>query len=252
MCELPERYARQIVMPDIGMEGQQKLAGAKVLVVGTGGLGAPILAFLVAAGIGHVRFVDNDSVSVSNLNRQILHTTSKVGARKVASAMEYLSDLNPEVNLEPIDDRLTVENAAEIFEGMQYVIDASDNFEAKYLVNDTAVAMEIPCTVGGVIRWDGQLLSVDPHRSACYRCVFDAPPPPGSMSSPAEMGVMGVTPGVVGTIAAAEAIKYFLDFPTSDRLINRMFVVDLRSVNFSVITIKQNPTCQACGNPQDL
>jgi molybdopterin/thiamine biosynthesis adenylyltransferase len=252
MCEFRDRYARQIVMPDISLEGQQKLADAHVFVLGTGGLGSPILAYLVAAGVGHVRFIDNDIVSTSNLNRQFLHVTSRIGMPKVESAMTYLSDLNPDMVLEPIDDQITAENVESMFSGMEYIIDASDNFEAKYLVNDTAVAMGIPCTVGGVIRWDGQLLSVDPHDSACYRCVFDAPPPPGSMKSPAEMGVIGVTPGVIGTIAAAEAIKYFLGFPASDRLINRMLVMDLRSVDFNLISIKQNPLCAACGNAYNI
>ncbi|MHA1792267.1 MAG: HesA/MoeB/ThiF family protein [Promethearchaeota archaeon] len=241
------RYSRQIIMPEIGTEGQEKLANTRVAVVGTGGLGSPILLYLAAAGIGLIRFIDNDDVDLSNLNRQIIHSTSTIGTRKTESARKTLKELNPEIELDPIDDKLSIENAESVFKGMDYIIDASDNFETKFLVNDTAVKMNIPFTIGGVIRWDGQLMSVIPGKSACYRCVFSSPPEKGTMKSPKELGIIGVTAGIIGTIAAAEAIKHALSFSENERLVNKLLVADLRSWNFSPINIKKNPRCKTCG-----
>ncbi len=241
------RYARQEIMPGIGAEGQRKLGKAKVVVVGTGGLGSPILSYLAGAGIGTLRFIDNDIVALSNLNRQVIHDTPRIGQRKVESARAALHALNPDITLEPVDTKLTRENAKDLFKGMQYAIDASDNLDAKFLVNDAAVAAGIPCTVGGVIRWDGQLLSVRPRKSTCYRCVFGEKPPEVSMKTPAELGIIGVTAGLLGIIAASEAIKYFLGFSDGDCLVNRMLMVDLRSLEFTHIDVKRNPACKACG-----
>lgn len=235
-------------MPGIGRAGQEKLGNAKVVVLGTGGLGSPILSYLAAAGIGTIRFIDNDVVDSSNLNRQILHGTPSIGKRKVASALASLKSLNPEIVLEPVDTNFGPGNARDLFNGMDYAIDASDNLDAKFLVNDTAVRMGIPCTVGGVIRWDGQMMSVRPAKSTCYRCVFGEKPPEGSMKSPSELGIIGVTAGILGTIAASEAIKYFLGFPDEDCLVNRMLIVDVRSLDFTHVTIKRNPCCKACGS----
>jgi len=234
-------------MPGIGAEGQRKLGRAKIVVIGTGGLGSPILTYLAAAGIGTIRFVDNDVVDLSNLNRQIIHDTPRVGQRKVESARATLHALNPDIVLDPVDVKFTKDNAKELFKGMQYAIDASDNLDAKFLVNDAAVSAGIPCTVGGVIRWDGQLISVRPRKSTCYRCDFGEKPPEGSMKTPAELGIIGVTAGLLGIIAASEAIKYFLNFPDEDCLVNRMLMVDLRSLEFTHIAVKRNPSCTACG-----
>jgi molybdopterin/thiamine biosynthesis adenylyltransferase len=251
MANPTKRYARQVIMPGIGDEGQRKLAKAKVVVLGTGGLGSPILSYLVAAGIGHVRLIDNDVVDISNLNRQILHDTRRIGTRKVASALETLKALNPDIEIDAIDAKFGVDNAVQLFKGMSYAIDASDNLDAKFLVNDTAIKMGIPCTVGGVIRWDGQMMSVRPGKSACYRCVFGEKPPEGSMKTPAELGIIGVTAGLLGTIAASEAIKYLLGFSDEDCLVNRLLMVDLRSLDFTHISIKHNPKCKACGSSCD-
>ncbi|MBN2151435.1 MAG: HesA/MoeB/ThiF family protein [Candidatus Lokiarchaeota archaeon] len=234
-------------MPDIGAEGQRKIGNAKVIVIGTGGLGSPILSYLAAAGIGTIRFVDNDVVDLSNLNRQVIHDTLKIGQRKVDSARSALQSLNPDITLEPVDVKFTRDNAKELFNGIQYAIDASDNLEAKFLTNDAAIEAGIPCTVGGVIRWDGQMLSVRPGRSTCYRCVFGEEPPEGSMKAPAELGIIGVTAGLLGVIAASEAIKYFLGFPDEACLVNRMLMVDVRSLDFAHVAVKRNPTCKACG-----
>ncbi|MEX2680148.1 MAG: ThiF family adenylyltransferase [Candidatus Sigynarchaeota archaeon] len=248
MVKPSNRYARQEIMPGIGEEGQRKLGKAKIVVIGTGGLGSPILSYLAAAGIGTLRFVDNDVVDLTNLNRQIIHNTHRVGQRKVESARIALHALNPDIVLDPVDVKFTKDNAKELFKGMQYAIDASDNLDAKFLVNDAAISAGIPCTVGGVIRWDGQLISVRPKRSTCYRCVFGEKPPEGSMKPPAELGIIGVTAGLLGVIAASEAIKYFLGFPDEDCLVNRMLMVDLRSLDFTHIAVKRNPNCKACGD----
>jgi molybdopterin/thiamine biosynthesis adenylyltransferase len=246
MANPTKRYARQEIMPGIGETGQRKLGKAKVVVVGTGGLGSPILSYIAAAGIGTIRFIDNDIVDLSNLNRQIIHDTPRVGRRKVESALHSLKALNPEISLEPVDAKFTQDSAKELFKGMQYAIDASDNLDTKFLVNDTAVRMGIPCTVGGVIRWDGQMMSVRPGKSTCYRCVFGEKPPEGSMKPPSELGIMGVTAGLLGTVAASEAIKYFLGFADEDCLVNRMLMVDLRSLDFTHVAVKRNPGCKAC------
>ena len=247
MVNPTKRYARQEIMPGIGAEGQRKLSKAKVVVIGTGGLGSPILSYLAAAGIGTIRFIDNDVIDLSNLNRQIIHSTPGIGLRKVDSALHALKALNPEISLEPFDVNFGPGNAKDLFKGMHYAIDASDNLDAKFLVNDTAVRLGIPCTVGGVIRWDGQMISVRPGKSTCYRCVFGEKPPEGSMKPPAELGIIGVTAGLLGTIAASEAIKYFLGFADEDCLVNRMLMVDMRSLDFTHIAVKRNPACKACG-----
>ncbi|MHA1680514.1 MAG: HesA/MoeB/ThiF family protein [Promethearchaeota archaeon] len=241
-----DRYARQVIIPEIGKEGQEKLEKAKVVVVGTGGLGSPALAYLAAAGVGTLRLVDGDEVESSNLNRQILHFTSDIGKRKVRSARETLEQMNPGIQFEQVDAYLTGDNAKETFKGMDYVVDASDNFKTKFLVNDTAVTMGIPCTVGGVVRWDGQMMSVVPGKSACYRCVFTDVPPEGSLKPPSELGIIGVSAGLLGTIAATECIKYLLEFPVEKRLINRLMMVDLRSWDFTLVTIKKSKSCKVC------
>nr|MDO8110023.1 HesA/MoeB/ThiF family protein [Candidatus Sigynarchaeota archaeon] len=247
MVAMNPRYSRQIVIPEVGEEGQKKLQKAKVVVLGTGGLGSPILYYLAAAGIGHVRFIDNDCVDISNLNRQILHDTPRVGKRKTDSALQALKALNPEIKIEAIDANFSPDNAKDMFKGMQYAIDASDNLDAKFLVNETAVQMRIPCTVGGVIRWDGQMMSVRPGKSACYRCVFGEKPPEGTMQPPSKLGIIGITAGLLGTIEASEAIKYFLGFTDEGCLVNRLLMVDLRSLDFTMIGIKKNPKCKTCG-----
>lgn len=240
------RYARQVAMPGIGPAGQSRLLDAKVLVVGTGGLGSPALMYLAAAGVGTIRIVDNDVVDVSNLNRQVMHATTAVGMRKTASAVATLRAINPTITVEPVDTTFSRDTCESIARGMDYIIDASDNFDTKFLVNDTAVKLGIPCTIGGVIRWDGQLMSVLPGHGACYRCVFSSKPPDGTFQSPSELGIIGVTAGVIGTIAAAEAIKHVLGVPVEHRLVNRLLVMDLRAVDFTIVRIKPSPRCPAC------
>ena len=241
------RYDRQVVIPGFGREGQDALLGSKVVVIGTGGLGSPILMYLAAAGIGMLRIVDNDVVDVTNLNRQILHQSSSVGTRKTASAAITLQALNPEIHVDAIDTTLTLDNCETIFKDIDYAVDASDNFETKFLVNDTAMKLGIPCTVGGVNRWDGQVMSVVPGKSACYRCVFSSIPPAGTFKSPSDLGIVGVTAGGIGIVAASEVIKYFLGFQDKDRLVNRLLMMDLRSTEFTTIDVKHSDRCTACG-----
>ncbi|MHA1371844.1 MAG: HesA/MoeB/ThiF family protein [Promethearchaeota archaeon] len=242
------RYIRQMVMPSIGEDGQDRLANARVAVIGTGGLGSPILFYLAAAGVGFIRFIDTDVVDKSNLNRQILHASSRIGQAKIESALKTLQDFNPDIDFDPRDVFFDETNSKTMLKDVDYVIDASDNFKTKFLVNDTAVELGIPCTIGGVSRWEGQLMSVMPRKSACYRCVFSNEPPADSVMSPAELGIIGVTAGAIGVIAAAEAIKCILGFEEKSRLVNFLLVMDLRDINFTVIKVKRHAKCKACGN----
>ena len=237
------RYSRQVIVPEIGEEGQIKLRKAKVIVIGSGGLGSPILMYLTAAGIGHIRLVDYDVVSLSNLNRQVIHSTPRIGEKKTISAKKFLHDLNPEVDIDAINEKLTTSNALKLMEGYDYIIDASDNFKTKFLVNDTAVNLNTPATIGGVIRWDGQLMSIAPGQSACYRCVFSDEPPAGSMKPPSILGILGATAGVIGSIAAVEAIKFIIGLNDDKRLTNKLLMMDLRTVDFTIIKVKRNYEC---------
>jgi molybdopterin/thiamine biosynthesis adenylyltransferase len=244
-----DRYARHIILPGVGAEGQQKLLGAKVLVIGAGGLGSPILLYLAAAGIGTLGVVDFDTVDLTNLQRQVLHSTPDIGIAKTASAQEHLNALNPEVKIEPYQEALNSQNARSIFCNYDLVIDGSDNFPTRYLVNDACVLENRPLLYGAISQFEGQLsLFHADATSPCYRCLFPLPPKPGTVASCAEAGVFGVLPGVVGSLMAVEAIKYILSLGES--LSGTLLHYDALYQEVQRIKIAKNPKCVVCSeNP---
>ncbi len=241
-----ERYSRQIMIPDLGGKGQIRLRQAKVLVVGAGGLGSPVALYLAAAGIGVLGLIDSDRVELSNLQRQILHTTLDLGREKVDSAKEKLDRLNSEVEVHTYPARLEAKNAQAILSSYDFIVDGSDNFDTKFLVNDTAVALGRPFSHAGIVRLQGQTMTVIPRRSACYRCVFMAPPPPGEILNCQQSGILGAVAGTIGSIQATEAIKFIIGME-EELLIDRLLTYDARTMNFRTIEVQRNPRCSACG-----
>ena len=239
------RYSRHLILPDVGVDGQRRLKGARVLLVGAGGLGSPAALYLAAAGVGHLGVVDFDTVDVTNLQRQVLHGTRDVGRSKLASATDRLADLNPHVEVESYATRLTSENALEIIGDYDLVVDGTDNFATRYLVNDACVILGRPNVYGSIFRFEGQASVLATTEGPCYRCLFREPPPPGLVPSCAEGGVLGVLPGLVGTIQATEAIKLILGI--GDPLIGRLLLVDALGMQFRTMKIRRDPTCPACG-----
>jgi molybdopterin/thiamine biosynthesis adenylyltransferase/rhodanese-related sulfurtransferase len=239
------RYGRHITVPLVGVGGQRRLKASRVLVVGAGGLGSPAALFLAAAGIGTLGLVDFDVVDVTNLHRQLLHGTADVGRPKLESAADRLQDVNPHVHLERYDTRLTAANAMEIMRGYDLVLDGTDNFATRYLVNDACVLLGIPNVYGSIFRFEGQASLFATRDGPCYRCLYPEPPPPGTVPSCAEGGVIGVLPGLVGTIQATEAIKYILGIGES--LAGRLLLVDALTMRFHDIRIQRDPMCPACG-----
>jgi adenylyltransferase/sulfurtransferase len=239
------RYSRHVILPDVGIDGQRRLKGARVLLVGAGGLGSPAALYLAAAGIGHLGVVDFDTVDVTNLQRQVLHGTRDVGRSKLASATDRIADLNPHVDVVPYATRLTSENALEIIGEYDLVVDGTDNFATRYLVNDACVILGRPNVYGSIFRFEGQASVLATPEGPCYRCLFREPPPPGLVPSCAEGGVLGVLPGLVGTIQATEAIKLILGI--GDTLIGRLLLVDALGMRFRTMKIRRDPTCPACG-----
>jgi adenylyltransferase/sulfurtransferase len=241
-----ERYSRQIMVPDLGGKGQVQLRQARVLVVGAGGLGSPAALYLAAAGVGRLGLVDPDRVELSNLQRQILHFTPDIGRAKVESARSKLAQLNPEVEISLYAQRLTDDNAAEILNGYDFVLDGSDNFATKFLVNDTAVRMGIAYSHAGIVRLQGQTMTVVPGKSACYRCVFKEPPPPEEILSCQQAGILGAVAGTIGSIQATEAVKYLTGFEEG-LLLNRLLTYDAATMIFHTVDVKKNARCGACG-----
>lgn len=239
------RYARQILLPEVGGAGQDRLAKARVLIVGAGGLGSPAALYLAGAGVGELTLVDNDPVDVSNLHRQILHGTADLGAPKVRSARRRLSDLNPRVTLKALNKRLVPPNAPGLFRGHDLILDGSDNFDTRYLVNDTAVSLGIPLVWGAVLRWEGQAMTVVPGRSACYRCLFPEPPDPAVAPSCADGGILGPIAGVIGALMAAEALKVLLGAGVP--LTGRLLQYDGRAARFRERAANRRRNCPSCG-----
>ena len=239
------RYSRHILLPEVGGKGQKKLAKARIFVVGAGGLGSPVALYLAAAGVGTIGLIDSDVVDLSNLQRQVLHYTPDVGRSKVLSAKEKIKALNPDVNVETHEDRLTSHNALELIRQYDVVIDGVDNFPAKFLINDACFFANIPLVHGGILRFDGRLFTIIPNKSACYRCIFKAPPPPGLVASCQEAGIIGAVAGIIGTLQATEAMKLVLGIgrPLTDRILD----FDARTTHFREIRTKRNPNCQLCG-----
>ncbi len=240
-----ERYARSLVLPGWGTEAQTKLARASALIVGAGGLGSPCAFQLAAVGIGHLTIVEGDTVELSNLQRQILHTTADVGRPKVASATDKLRALRPDLGLETIEGRLSAENALRLFSSVDVVVDASDNYETRFLANDAAVLAGTPLAHGSVFRYEGQATTIVPGEGPCLRCIYPEPPAPGSVPDGAEAGVFGIVPGVVGTIQAGEAIKLITGL--GDPLVGRLLVYDALSASFEELSIERDPDCAVCG-----
>jgi len=241
------RYARHLTLPEVGVAGQQKIIAASVLCVGAGGLGSPIIAYLAAAGIGKLGIVDCDTVEVSNLQRQVLHGTEDVGRRKTESARDTVRSLNPNVEVVLHNVRLTSANALEIIAGYDIVVDGTDNFPTRYLVNDACVLSGKPNVYGSIFRFEGQASVFAPRLGGpCYRCLFPEPPPPGSVPSCAEGGVLGVLPGVIGTIQATEILKLILGIGTT--LLNRLLLFDALEMKFRELKLRRDPQCPACGD----
>ena len=240
------RYARQLTLPEVGEAGQTKLRDARVLVIGAGGLGSPAAFYLAAAGVGHIGIVDHDVVDRSNLHRQILHRDASVGQPKVRSAMATLNALNPSVAIEPIEARVNEDNAADLVAGYDLVVDGSDNFNARYAVNDACVAAHIPLVYGAVERFAGQVGVFPAGGAPCYRCLFASAPPAGAAPTCAEAGVLGVVPGLVGTLQALEAIKLIVGMP--DTLSARVLTLDAKTQRWRSLQIPDDPACAVCGH----
>lgn len=240
-----QRYSRHLIMPEVAMEGQQKLRHARVLVVGAGGLGSPVLSYLAAAGVGTLGIVDFDTVDFTNLQRQIIYSTSDVGRPKLEAAVDRIRAMNPDVRVVTHEDRLTSENALSILKNYDVVVDGTDNYPTRYLVNDACVMLGIPNVYGSIFRFDGQASVFCQEDGPCYRCVYPEPPPPGLVPSCAEGGVLGVLPGIIGTIQATEVVKIILG--KGSTLAGRLLVLDAMKMHFRELKLKKNPDCPVCG-----
>ena len=244
------RYSRHIILSEVGGKGQKKIREASVLLVGAGGLGAPIALYLAAAGIGTMGLIDPDNVDLSNLQRQVIHHTHDVGRPKVLSAAEKITDLNPDVKVVTYQKHLDAQNALEIFADFDYIIDGTDNFPAKFLINDAAFFTNKPLIHGGILRFDGQLFTILPGKSACYRCIFPELPPQGVVPSCQEAGVLGALAGLIGTLQATEVLKLILGIGTP--LTDRILAYHALETLFREIKIKKNPHCPLCGSAPSI
>jgi molybdopterin/thiamine biosynthesis adenylyltransferase/rhodanese-related sulfurtransferase len=240
-----ERYSRHLIMPEVGMEGQLKLKQAKVLCIGTGGLGAPLGLYLAAAGVGRIGLVDFDRVDDSNLQRQILFSTHDVGRPKIEAAKDRLHGLNPDIRIDTFDTQLSSENALEIMKDYDIIVDGTDNFPTRYLVNDACVILKKPNVYGSIFRFEGQITIFGYPDGPCYRCLYPEPPPPGLVPSCAEGGVLGVLPGIVGSIQAAETLKLIIG--KGESLVGRLLLFDALAMRFRELKLRKNPDCPACG-----
>ncbi len=242
------RYSRHLIMPEVALDGQKRLKQARVLTVGAGGLGSPLALYLAAAGVGTLGIVDFDVVDESNLQRQIIHGTSDLGRPKMESAREKIEDLNPNVKVEAFEEALTSENALEIFEEFDVIVDGTDNFPTRYLVNDACVLKGKPNVYGSIFRFEGQASVFYAEEGPCYRCLYPEPPPPGLVPSCAEGGVLGVLPGAIGTIQATETVKLLLGI--GEPLIGRLLLYDALSMRMREMKLRKDPNCPICGeNP---
>ncbi len=241
-----ERYSRHILLQDVSVEGQVKIMNAKVLILGAGGLGSPAAFYLAAAGVGTIGIVDADKVELSNLQRQIIHFTENLNMNKVDSAAEKILALNPEVTVKKYHEMACAANIGQIIDGYDFVIDGTDNFAAKFLINDACVLRGKPLSHGGVLRFDGQTTTIVPGKSACYRCIFPSPPPQGVIPSCSEAGILGAIAGMLGTIQAAECLKYITQ--VGDLLTNALLVFNAKTMDFRKIKIRRNKNCPICSD----
>ncbi|HPO59041.1 MAG TPA: molybdopterin-synthase adenylyltransferase MoeB [Anaerolineaceae bacterium] len=239
------RYSRQLMIPGVGLEGQKKLKAASVLVVGMGGLGSPVALYLAAAGVSRLGLVDDDCVDMSNLQRQVIHSMASVGRSKAQSAAERIRGLNPDVQVEVYEERFTSENAERISAGYDILVDGTDNFPTRYLLNDLAVLTGKPYVYGSVYRFEGQVSVFDARTGPCYRCLFPEPPPPGIIPTCSEGGVFGVLPGTIGTLQVTEVIKLILGI--GEGLAGRLLLYDALDATMQTVTLKKNPRCKVCG-----
>jgi sulfur-carrier protein adenylyltransferase/sulfurtransferase len=243
------RYSRHLIMPEVGIEGQRKLKAASVLLIGTGGLGSPLALYLAAAGIGRIGLVDYDVVDETNLQRQVIHGQNSVGTLKVESAKQRMLDINPYLQVDLYNVPLTSENALELLTPYDVIIDGTDNFPTRYLVNDACVKLGKPNVYGSIFRFEGQLSVFYAKEGPCYRCMFPTPPPPGLVPSCAEGGVLGVLPGTIGTMQATEAIKLILGI--GEPMIGKMLLYDALEMSFTKLKVRKDPNCPVCGIPAD-
>ena len=239
-----ERYSRHILLNSVGVEGQLKLMNSRVLIIGAGGLGAPAAMYCAAAGIGTIGIVDADAVEVSNLQRQIIHFTEDIGSLKVTSAREKIEAINPDVTVEPVRAFVKASNIDGIIDGYDFVIDGTDNFATKFLINDACVMKRIPYSHGGILRFNGQTMTILPKKSACYRCVFHKPPPENMIPTCSEAGVLGAVAGMLGTIQAAETLKYITG--AGEVLADALLTFDALPMNFRKVKLQKNPKCAVC------
>jgi adenylyltransferase/sulfurtransferase len=240
-----ERYSRHILLQDVGVEGQIKLLEAKVLIIGAGGLGAPVSLYLAAAGVGTVGILDNDHVEVSNLQRQIVHFSRDINRAKVESAREKMEAINPDITVKTYQEYLCADNVRDIIRGYDFVVDGTDNFPTKFLVNDACVMEKIPFSHGGILRFDGQTMTVVPDQSSCYRCTFRNPPPPDAVPTCSQAGVLGAIAGMLGAIQAAEALKYIIG--VGELLTDTLLSFDAKTMNFRKIKLRKQANCPLCG-----
>ncbi len=246
-----DRYARHLMLPEIGEEGQARLLRGRVLLLGAGGLGSPAAMYLAAAGVGTLGIVDGDVVDASNLQRQVLHGTDRLGVPKVQSAAESIARLNPDVTVVPFQERLTRDNVDRIFDqGWDVVVDGLDNFPTRYLVNDASVFKGVPVVHGSIFRFEGQVTTFWPGEGPCYRCLYPEPPPPGLAPSCAEAGVLGVLPGIVGTLQATEALKILLGL--GENLVGRLLQYDALGASFRTFRLRRDPNCPVCGEAPSI
>ncbi|NIO76581.1 MAG: molybdopterin-synthase adenylyltransferase MoeB [Armatimonadetes bacterium] len=241
-----ERYSRHIILPEVGGKGQRRLLDAKVLIVGAGGLGSPTGLYLAAAGVGTIGVADSDAVEMSNLQRQLLHSTPDLGRQKCLSAKETMEAINPDVSVVPHDVRLTSANILDIIAGYDVVVDGSDNFPTRYLVNDACVMARKPLSHAGILRFEGQVTTIIPGEGPCYRCLYPDPPPPGLVPSCQEAGILGAVAGVVGTIQAGEVLKLILGI--GDTLVGRLLLYNALEVTFREMRIARHSDCPVCGD----
>jgi molybdopterin/thiamine biosynthesis adenylyltransferase/rhodanese-related sulfurtransferase len=247
--EQRDRYGRHLLLPEVGEAGQQKLLESRVLLLGAGGLGSPAALYLAAAGVGTLGIIDMDVVDASNLQRQILHNVDRIGERKVDSAKKTLTQLNPDVDVVTYDVRLGADNVLDIIDGYDVIVDGTDNFPTRYLVNDASLLKRIPVVHGSIFRFEGQVSVFKPYEGPCYRCLLAEPPPPELAPSCAEAGVLGVLPGIVGSIQALEAIKVILDL--GEPLVGRLLAYDALEEDFRTFKVRRDPLCPACGEHVD-
>lgn len=241
-----QRYSRHLIMPEVGMEGQQKLKAASIVCIGTGGLGAPLAMYLAAAGVGRIGLVDFDVVDVTNLQRQIIHGTSDIGRKKIDSAIDTLREINPHIQLDRIEAALSSDNALDILKPYDIVIDGTDNFPTRYLVNDACILLKKPNVYGSIFRFEGQATVFGYPGGPCYRCLYPEPPPPGLVPSCAEGGVLGILPGLIGVVQATEAVKLIIG--QGQPLVGRLMLYDALNMKFRELRLRRNPECPMCGD----